>query len=810
MCSMAIKDNNFTIAVGPAVAGERSFLLQTAGLVLYPFSLLPFNVDGRSNIDSLRAALKGNRTMVVFPEIPRNSSFETMGGEPESFTWDNKKRSKTGVLVRVVQKAEMPDGSVRIVVRGIKRVVCNHLFREMNGAVTVDYSPVQENDGGMSEKESASRLRAIVASFLELSSMLPGVGEELAVAVNNAPTPARAMDLIVDALNFSYEEKLWFLVNPSVAERMEFLAILLNRELETSRLSARIQSEVHEAMGESQREFYLREQLKVIQKELNEESRNPDLVIMEKRIEECVAPDEVLETIKKEFARMQQIPTMAPEYHISYNYLNWMLDLPWLEETEDRLNTKAASRVLEADHYGLEDVKKRILEFIAVLQLNKEQGNEDMRKAPILCLVGPPGVGKTSLGQSIAKALQRNFIRVSLGGVHDEAEIRGHRRTYVGAMPGRIIQNIKRAGSRNPVFMLDEVDKLAHDMRGDPASALLEVLDPEQNFSFNDNFLELGFDLSKVFFIATANVEEQIPAPLRDRMEIIRLSGYTQVEKREIAKRYLVKRESAECGFSPKQVKFTTAALDALIEGYTMEAGVRNLGQTISRVCRRLAGKAVEGEIDMASPVTVTPAMVRELLGAPRFLRDKAGEDMAPGMATGMAWTGAGGVTLPVEIISLAGGKGNVKITGSIGKVMEESGSIAMSLVRGRCAKWEIDPEFFNTHDFHIHVPDGSTPKDGPSAGVTLSLALISCLRQIPLRKKLAMTGEITLTGRVTAVGGIREKVVAAMRAGITDVILPDENRKDHEELPEEVKKAVTFHFVKRLEEAEAIAFEGK
>ena len=807
---MAIKDNNFTIAVGPAVAGERSFLLQTVGLVLYPFSLLPFNVDGRSNIDSLRAALKGNRTMVVFPEISRNSNFENLGGEPESFTWDNKKRSRTGVLVRVVQKAEMPDGSVRIVVRGIKRVMCNNLYRDMNGAVVVDYSPVQENDGGMSEKESDGRLRAIVASFLELSSMLPGVGEELAVAVNNAPTPARAMDLIVDALNFGFEEKLWFLANPSVAERMEFLAILLNRELETSRLSARIQSEVHEAMGESQREFYLREQLKVIQKELNEESRNPDLVVMEKRIEECIAPDEVLETIKKEFARMQQIPTMAPEYHISYNYLNWMLDLPWLAETEDRLNTKTASRILEADHYGLEDVKKRILEFIAVLQLNKEQGNEDMRKAPILCLVGPPGVGKTSLGQSIAKALQRNFIRVSLGGVHDEAEIRGHRRTYVGAMPGRIIQNIKRAGSRNPVFMLDEVDKLAHDMRGDPASALLEVLDPEQNFAFNDNFLELGFDLSKVFFIATANVEEQIPAPLRDRMEIIRLSGYTQVEKREIAKRYLVKRESVECGFAPRQVKFTTAALDSLIEGYTMEAGVRNLGQTISRVCRRLAGRAVEGELDMSGSVSVTPALVRELLGAPRFLRDKASEDVAPGMATGMAWTGAGGVTLPVEIIKLAGGKGNVKITGSIGKVMEESASIALSLVRSRCAKWEIDPEVFNTSDFHIHVPDGSTPKDGPSAGVTLSLALISCLRQIPLRKKLAMTGEITLTGRVTAVGGIREKVVAAMRAGITDVILPEENLKDHEELPEEVKKAVTFHFVKRLEEAEAIAFEGK
>ena len=438
---MALTDN-ITIAVGPAVSGERTYFMQTAGLVPFPFSLLPFNVDGKSNMESLKAAMKGNRTMVVFPEIPKDARFEWLNGEVESFTWDNRKRTKTGVLIRILQRAEMPDGSIRLVVRGIKRVRCNNVFRELNGAVAVDYSPVQESDDGMSEQESTTRLRALISSFLELSSMLPGLSEEAAVAVNNAPTPVRAMDLIADALNFSFEEKISLLVNPSIPERMNMLAVLLNRELETTRLSARIQSEVHEAMGESQREFYLREQLRVIQKELNEDSRNPDLVIMEKRIEECCAPDNVLETIRKEFARMQQIPTMAPEYHISYNYLNWMLDLPWLVETEDRLNTKTASRILEADHYGLEDVKKRILEFIAVLQLNKEQGNEEMRKAPILCLVGPPGVGKTSLGQSIAKALQRNFIRVSLGGVHDEAEIRGHRRTYVGAMPGRIIQNI--------------------------------------------------------------------------------------------------------------------------------------------------------------------------------------------------------------------------------------------------------------------------------------------------------------------------------------------------------------------------------
>ena len=799
---------NFTVEPGPPLKGARSSLLQTTGVVPYPFGLLSCNIEGGDNKASILSAMKNDRTVAIFPECPERAAFDSCPGmsAPALFIWDRRKRTVNGVLMRILQRVVMPDGSMRVVLRGLKRIRCNSVYKEFSGGVAVDYSPLPDEEL-MTRKDGAACIKALSGEVTELSALIPGFPEELPMAVLNAPDPSRAVDVVADAMNFSYEEKIFLLTCPSVKIRAAVLTILINREVETSRTGAKIQREVHEAMGESQREYYLREQLKAIQRELNEETRNPDVVEMEKRIEKFEARDEVVETVKKEFVRMQQIPTMAPEYHISYNYLTWVLDLPWSVLTEDRLDTPGAAKILNADHYGLEDVKKRILEFIAVLQMNREDGRGETHKAPILCLVGPPGVGKTSLGHSIARALKRKFIRVSLGGVHDEAEIRGHRRTYVGAMPGRIIQNIKRAGSRNPVFMLDEVDKLAHDLRGDPASALLEVLDPEQNFSFNDNFLELGFDLSRVFFIATANVEEQIPAPLRDRMEIIRLPGYTQLEKREIARRYLVKAESFDSGFAPGKLRFSAAAIDAIIDGYTMEAGVRNLRQVIARVCRRLAEKAVSGELDREAVTHVTPALVRELLGAPRFLPDRADEEMLPGTATGMAWTGAGGVILPVEVAAIAGGKGNLKITGSVGKVMEESSAIAFSLVRSRAEKWHIDPEFFNTHDFHIHVPDGATPKDGPSAGVTLTMAFISCLRGVPLRKKLAMTGEITLTGKVTAVGGIREKVVAALRAGITDVILPEENLKDREELPEEVRKALTFHMVKRMEEAESIAF---
>ena len=481
-------------------------------------------------------------------------------------------------------------------------------------------------------------------------------------------------------------------------------------------------------------------------------------------------------------------------------YLQLLLELPWNDCTKDNLDLKQAREQLDHDHFGLEEVKERLLEHLAVIKLKGDL------KSPILCLYGPPGVGKTSLGKSVAAALGRKFGRIALGGLHDEAEIRGHRRTYIGAMPGRIVQTIKRCGSSNPVIILDEVDKISVSNHGDPSSALLEVLDPEQNTTFHDNYLDTEYDLSKVLFIATANNIANIAPALRDRMEIIRLPGYTSFEKREIARRYLVPRQLKASGLTAKQVRFHLSGVDELIDYYTREAGVRDRERTVGQVLRKIARRIVEGKIEAGAPVSVTPKLVQELLGPRKFLLDEA-ENAGPGYATGMAWTSCGGVILPIEVIAIPGGKGALKLTGSLGKVMQESAETAFSLIRAHAAEWKIEPAYFNEHDFHIHVPDGATPKDGPSAGITLTLALISLLTGRSLIPRLSMTGEITLRGRVTAVGGIREKVIAALRAGIRQVILPEENRKDTLEIPEEVRKKLEFHFVSEFHEALKIAF---
>ena len=771
--------------------------------VVFPFGLTPLLVDGEDKLAILRRAMASDRLLAIFPEMPDDEELGTLPVKVslKIFTYAEKRRSMVGVLARVVKELKFPDGSVRIVVRGVKRISFSKL-ELADGVPVARFRGIPENREENENEEVIARQKSVLMLFQELAGMMPGLPDELQVAVLNAGSPARMADMIADSMSFSYPEKLLLLVLSEVRARQEFLAILLNRELEVMKLSMKIQSEVSQAMSQQQREFYLREQLRTIQEELGEDSRNPDIIELEKRISETELPDKVSEVIAKEMARLEVIPQAAPEYHISYTYITWLLDVPWLKFTEDRLDCLEAAKVLDADHYGLEDVKERILEFLAVLQLRK---NDD-RKAPILCLVGPPGVGKTSLGQSIARAMNRNFVRVSLGGVRDEAEIRGHRRTYVGAMPGRIVQNLKKAGTANPVFMLDEIDKLANDFRGDPASALLEVLDPAQNYAFNDHYLEVDCDLSKVFFIATANLLDTIPGPLRDRMEIIRLPGYTSFEKREIARRYLVPRQLKASGLTAKQVRFHLSGVDELIDYYTREAGVRDLERTVGQVLRKIARRIVEGKIEAGAPVSVTPKLVQELLGPRKFLLDEA-ENAGPGYATGMAWTSCGGVILPIEVIAIPGGKGALKLTGSLGKVMQESAETAFSLIRAHAAEWKIEPAYFNEHDFHIHVPDGATPKDGPSAGITLTLALISLLTGRSLIPRLSMTGEITLRGRVTAVGGIREKVIAALRAGIRQVILPEENRKDTLEIPEEVRKKLEFHFVNEFREALKIAF---
>ena len=785
------------------VTNARLFELRDQ--VVYPYSLTPVPVTDE-NAAALAAAVGDNRLLAIFPEVPSRAD---LGNFPltlslHTFEFRERTRSAIGVLVRVVKQMTFPDGSRKAVLRGIRRIQCSHL--RVEGDVVVAGCR-EAPDELAPPAELEARRRSVMLSFQELAGLLQNMPDEVQMAVLNAPTAGRFADTVADALNFSTAEKVVLLSQCAVGKRLEILSVLINRELEVLRIGVKIQSEVHEAMSQSQREYYLREQLRTIQRELGEETANPDVAELRKRLNSGSYPDEVKNAVDKELERLELIPQSAPEYHISYNYMLLLLELPWKNFTEDILDVRRAAEVLDEDHYGLDEVKKRILEFLAVMQIRHENGDEC--RAPILCLVGPPGVGKTSIGRSIARAMGRKFIRVSLGGVRDEAEIRGHRRTYVGAMPGRIIKSLKRAESGNPVFMLDEVDKLAHDFRGDPASALLEVLDPEQNNAFADNYVEIAYDLSKVFFIATANDLEGIPGPLRDRMEIIRLPGYTAFEKREIARRYLLPRQLKENGLDAAQVKVPLSTIDYLIENYTMEAGVRELERTCGKICRRLVRRYLEEENSAAPKVRVDVKLAHELLGARRFRPERATATYrAPGYAVGMAWTGYGGVILPVEAAMLPGGKGELKLTGSLGKVMQESAAAAFTVVRGFAPELGIEPETFTKNDFHIHVPDGATPKDGPSAGVTMVSVLASLLLKRPLRPHLSMTGEITLQGRVTAIGGVREKVVAALRAGITDVVMPKDNAEEYAELPEAVRSKIAVHFVSDCRELLNTVFE--
>ena len=789
------KENDNIVAPAPNTPPTETSarLFELRDQVIYPYSLTPVPVTDE-NAAAVDAAVKDNRLLAIFPEVPNRAD---LGNFPlalslRTFEFRERTRSAVGVLVRVVKQITFPDGSRKVVLRGIHRIVCTRL--QVSGEV-VTAGCQKAPDELPAGAELEARRRSVMLSFQELSGLLQNMPDEVQMAVLNAPTAGRFADTVSDALNFSTAEKVVLLSQCAVGKRLEILSVLINRELEVLRLGVKIQSEVHEAMSQSQREYFLREQLRTIQRELGEETANPDVAELRKRLDSGDYPDEVKDAVNKELERLELIPQSAPEYHISYNYMLLLLELPWKTFTDDVLDVRRAAEVLDEDHYGLEEVKKRILEFLAVMQIRHEHG--EVCRAPILCLVGPPGVGKTSIGRSIARAMGRKFIRISLGGVRDEAEIRGHRRTYVGAMPGRIIKGLKRAETGNPVFMLDEVDKLAHDFRGDPASALLEVLDPEQNNTFADNYVEIAYDLSKVFFIATANDLEGIPGPLRDRMEIIRLPGYTAFEKREIARRYLLPRQFRENGLSDGQIKVPLPTVDYLIENYTMEAGVRELERVCGKICRRVVRHYLETPEAEFPKTKVDIKLAHELLGARKFRPERATATYrAPGYAIGMAWTGCGGVILPVEAAMLPGGKGELKLTGSLGKVMQESAAAAFTVVRGLAPELGISPETFTGNDFHIHVPDGATPKDGPSAGVTMVSVLTSLLLKRPLKPHLSMTGEITLQGRVTAIGGVREKVVAALRAGIAEVVMPKDNAEEYSELPEAVRSKIAVHFV--------------
>jgi ATP-dependent Lon protease len=807
---MATKDNGGSITVKSDNFKSKNEklpdncvpILTLQSMLVFPYTLTPMVIDGEEKVKMIKQSTGDNRLIAIFPEVPTSEeiSHDSIELKTETVVHKGKTITQMGVIARIVKMLNFPDGTVRVLVRGLKRIVYDKPFTGNEDMDCVIYKNFKSKaDDSL---ESSAMLKNAINQFQKIISFSPNFPEELKIAILNLDDNVRLVDLIADTLNIDFVEKLSLLTQTTLHERLQTLMILLNREVEVLHLGSEIQSQVHNALSRSQREFFLREQLKTIQHELGEDNKSPDIIAIEKKLETLKLPENVATTVNKELERLSVIPQASPEYHVAFNYVDWLVSVPWMIYSEDRLDVNEAAKILEHDHYGLEDIKERILEFIAVLQLKKD------RKAPILCFVGPPGVGKTSLGQSIARAMQRKFVRMSLGGVRDEAEIRGHRRTYVGALPGRIIQGLKRVGTANPVFMLDEIDKLGNDYRGDPSSALLEVLDPAQNKSFNDHYLEIDCDLSSALFIATANILDTIPPALRDRMEIIRLPGYTSFEKKQIAKKYLVPRQLKDNGLKIKQVLFRTTAIDEIIDYYTREAGVRDLERTIGKVCRKIATKIVRNNLDGDKRVDVDPELVRESLGPRSFILDEAEKYSDIGVATGMAWTSVGGTILPVETTMMPG-KGNLKLTGSLGNVMKESAEAAFSFIRSHGKMLNIKQSVFEKNDFHIHVPDGATPKDGPSAGITMTVSLVSLLTNRMVKPKLSMTGEITLRGKVTAVGGIKEKVIAALRSGVKTIIMPTENLKDLADIPDKIKNKIKFHFVKNAQEAFKVVFEA-
>jgi len=694
-----------------------------------------------------------------------------------------------GCAVRILKLIRLPDGNQTVIVQAIARIRLGGLTQTDPYLKTSAATLPDQVKTGTELDALVVSARQLIVRIIELSPRLP---QEAAAVVTAIEAPGQLADFIAANVNIGVAEKQALLEEPDVGRRLRKTTELMQREIDVLELASKIQSDARGRIEDTQREYYLREQLKSIQKELGEKDEKTQLM-EELRAEHAAAhmPPALRTEADRELKRLEAIPIQSPDFNVVRTYLDYLAELPWARRTEDRIDLREAERILNHDHYGLEQPKKRILEYLAVRKLRA-----DLR-GPILCFVGPPGVGKTSLGQSIARAMGRKFVRVSLGGMRDEAEIRGHRRTYVGALPGRIIQEIRKTGVNNPVFMLDEVDKLGQDWRGDPTSALLEVLDPEQNHSFTDHYLDVPFDLTGVLFIATANLLDPVPPALRDRLEVINLAGYVEEEKLAIARRYLVPRQRREHGLRTGQIRFGSPALRLLIRNYTHEAGVRNLEREIAAICRGVARRVSQSA---APRPLITPAQVHDYLGPERFLPDVKLRTSTPGVATGLGWTPAGGDILFIEATAMPG-SGHLSLTGQLGDVMKESGQAALSYIRSRCGSLHIDPQFFRKHDIHIHVPAGAIPKDGPSAGVTIFTALMSLLSRRSVRSTVAMTGEITLRGLVLPVGGIKEKVLAAQRAGIHTVVLPERNRKDFEEIPAQIRKRLHVHYVREVEE---------
>ena len=760
--------------------------------VLFPQQVIPIYIGRERSLKLINELNPKRKYIVVVAQ--EDGSIE----DPEP-----KDLYSYGTLANVLKVFDMPDNSKSAIVQGISRVkILDYTSVDpyYRAAIqTLDDEPLEN------ELELEALSNNLRQSFSELMNVAPNLTEEHTGMLSNIQKPNRLTDRAISLMTVPNKEKQEILEELNIKIRIEKALTLISREMQRIKLGEEIQSEVHDEISKTQREYYLREQMKTIKKELGEDEGSVELKEIEDKIKAAKMPEDAEKVALKELDRLSRIPTQSPEYNVSRTYIEWLADLPWSDSTKDRIDLKEALKILDEDHYGLDKVKERIIEYLAVRNLKQKKDPNGSVRGPILCFGGPPGVGKTSLGRSIARAMGREFVRLSLGGIRDEAEIRGHRRTYIGALPGRIIQSIKKAGKNNPVFMLDEIDKLGADFRGDPSSALLEVLDPEQNHSFSDHYLEVDFDLSNVMFISTANYQDAIPPALRDRMEILDFSGYIEDEKVQIAKRHLVPKQLEENGLTSKEVTFHEGSIKELIRSYTREAGVRNLEREIANVLRKVARKHVE---EKTNKIKITKTKVSDYLGAPRFHSELAERTTKPGVVTGLAWTAAGGDILFVES-TLMKGKGKLTLTGQLGDVMKESATAGLTYVRSHAEDFGIDPDFNETSDIHVHVPAGAIPKDGPSAGVSMVTSLVSLLTKKPVKEKVAMTGEITLRGNVLPIGGVKEKVTAAHRSGITEVILPDLNRKDLEDVPEHVSKDLTFHFVKEIRDVLKVAIPG-
>ncbi len=756
--------------------------------VLFPNSFMPLAVARESSVRLIDDAIAAGKVIGVFAQ--RDPALD----EPIQADL-----YPVGTATHIHKMFRLPDGSLRLIVQGLSRVTLDEIVA-LKPYLRAKVSAVEDVLRDEDRLEIDALLRNIKSNFQKVVSLSPLLSDDLQTLAMNIEEPARLADFIASSLStISTATKQEVLETLDVRARMDSLNRILIKELEVLELGSKIQSQVQSEVGKNQREYFLREQLKAIQKELGEDDdQQKEIEELREKIEAAGMPEAVLKEANRELERLSRMPVAAAEYTVSRTYLDWLVALPWNVRTDEVIDLKRTKEILDREHSGLDKAKDRIIEYLAVRKLNPAM------KGPILCFVGPPGVGKTSMAKSIATSLGRKFVRVSLGGMRDEAEIRGHRRTYIGALPGQVIQGLRRAESKNPVFILDEVDKLGSDFRGDPSAALLEVLDPEQNDTFRDHYLDVPFDLSEVLFITTANVLDPVPAPLRDRMEVLELPGYTEEEKLQIAREHLVAKQITNHGLTPETLSFTDDALHAVIRGYTREAGVRNLEREIGALCRKAARRRAEGNEE---PLTITRETVMEMLGAPRFLDEEMEERTKnPGVAIGLAWTPSGGDVLFIEASQMTG-SGQLTLTGSLGDVMKESARAALSWTRANAKALGIDPDFYKSTELHLHVPSGAIPKDGPSAGVTMTTAVVSELTGRPVRGDLAMTGEITLSGKVLPVGGIKEKVLAARRVGIREVILPKQNEKNvNEDLSPVLRADLTIHLVSTIDEVLALA----